>query len=135
MSRPVVLRSYMNPNDAYAVRSLLEDAGIPVFLYDEYAPSTLPTPSSGVKIVVPEENVEEALQIIYQDHPTEFEGFPEVADEVLACPKCHSKRIHLIKNRLTLAKIIISLLLVLTTAGNQRNKYQCRDCRHTWRSY
>ncbi|RNC85599.1 MAG: hypothetical protein ED557_02165 [Balneola sp.] len=132
MNKPIVLRAYQNTNEAYANKCLLEDAGITVFLYDEYTPSTLPSPSSGTKIVVPEYQVEEALLILDQNFK---ENHPDLYsdEDTVRCPKCDSKRIFLMKNRLTLARLIFSITFFFFK--DDRKRYQCRDCRNTWREF
>ena len=134
MAKPVVVRSYQNTNEAYANKCLLEDAGIQAYLYDEYTPSILPSPSSGTKIVVPEFQVEEALKILDQNFDEINASEIIQVDESLICPKCNSKRIFLNQSRITLGRALLFLLLGFFYR-EERKRYKCRDCQNTWWSF
>ncbi|HCD53495.1 MAG TPA: hypothetical protein DEQ34_13690 [Balneolaceae bacterium] len=100
MAKPVVIKTFFNPNDAYAAKCLLEDAGIPAFLYDQYAVSTVPIPFTGVKVAVPDTDQNQALEIlneVFIDSEPELPAPPDQnkpVKEPLKCPKCRSTYIY-----------------------------------------
>ncbi|HEX9793450.1 MAG TPA: DUF2007 domain-containing protein [Planctomycetota bacterium] len=69
MAEPVELMSAQSPAEAQIVASLLESAGIPVqlngeALWDEFAVSQRALGLLGTKVMVPEDRLEEARQVI-----------------------------------------------------------------------
>lgn len=138
MSRPVVLRSFLNPNDAYLVKMILEDAGIPVFLYDEYASGSgisYTYAMGGVKVAVPESYAEAALEIIEQDFADSKNTKPSDDHKDQICPKCGSDRIYNRNKYTSFFEIILFFLAGIFFQQKKNTKYQCRDCKHTWRGY
>jgi ssDNA-binding Zn-finger/Zn-ribbon topoisomerase 1 len=137
MARPVVIRSFLNPNDAHFAKLILEDAGIPVVLYDEHASGSTISytfATGGIKVAVPDTYLEQAVEILekdfqeYQDQTVE-----EVTD--LECPKCGSKKIFRKHGYTSFGEMILFFLAGIFFMNKKKTKCQCRDCRHTWRSY
>jgi hypothetical protein len=63
----VVVRSYTNVHEAHLTKSVLEASGIEAYIADEHLVSMAWTYSNavgGVKVVVPEERADEALQML-----------------------------------------------------------------------
>ena len=76
----------------------MEDTGIPTYLHDQYAPSVISSPSNGVKIVVPDCDVEEALIILESEFkdpaPDEFDLEDEDRIIPTCCPHCNSTNLN-----------------------------------------
>lgn len=134
MAKPVVLRAYFNPSDAHFHKALLEDAGIPVYIYDENVSSSTVAytyVTGGIKLVVPDNFVDEALEILEND-TTAHEPLEE-PDEPQVCPKCNSREILRVKS-VSLVSILLMLFVSLLFIQEPKPyKCTCRKCRHTWR--
>ena len=140
MSKIVIVRSFLNPNDAYFAKSLLDDADIPSFIYDDNTSSMAYGYSQalgGVKLAVPEEFTQESINIL----DSEFEIIDNNAklfgllEERETCPKCRSNQIDQSRSY-SIATILLALLVSLVLLHPRKIiKNKCRNCQHTWRSY
>ena len=141
MAKPVIIRTFYNPNDAYVAKCFLEDAGIVAYLYDQYAPSTIPSPSSGTKLVVADVDSAKAIQLLETEFiSSDSESLPPELiedDEPIVCPKCSSKRIlndpSFLPFWYIILRILLLLIIIFTVPGKKRQWYKCRDCKHVWR--
>ena len=134
MAKPVVLRSYLNTNDAHFVKLLLEDAGIPVHIYDDNTSNIAigyNNVTGGIKIVVPDDHVEEALEIIEKD----FENQKEFQNQKIYCPECDSENISKIKPPTIIGALGVFLLGIYSTFIDGRSKYVCNNCDHSWKDF
>ena len=142
MSKPVVIRSFINPNDAYAAKGVLEDAGIPTFLYDQYAITTVPIVFTGVKIAVPDVDAEEALRILDEIFISSEAILPDDLlqdeQESIICPKCNSDKISTkpgYKPFWYKVLKVLSLFFIVTLSNTSPKKqwYKCLNCHNIWR--
>ena len=142
--------------------SLLEGHGIPVFVDSEHASFAVPfvsTLSSGIKVKVLKEDLEEALEVLSghpeideavleEDLATDFEqtnegedydpdADPEVEFETeppVACPNCAS--VNLGRVRLPTWFRVLTTILLLglpLLASDNRPRWICLDCEWEWR--
>lgn len=137
MAKPIVIRAYLNPNDAQFAKLILEDAGIPVYLYDEQTSGSTVSYSyalGGIKIVVPEHFAEAALEILDKDFAESTRQKVEAVENI-TCPKCNSSQIFRKSNYTSFSELILFILSGLFFMNKKQTKCECRNCKHTWRSY
>ena len=87
-SRLVPIRSFTFSHEANAMRGMLESHGIQVFLRNEFVSNMdvfHGAASGGVKLVVRESDLEEALRLIADVEGTTLD---------VACPNCGSDQVH-----------------------------------------
>lgn len=65
-SSPVVVASFLNPNEAYLFRGLLESEGIESFIYHEHSTMYTPVIIGGVRVAVRKKDLEQARSILKQ---------------------------------------------------------------------
>jgi len=126
----VTICSYSTPYEANIVKSLLESAGIPVFIADEYTIGMnwlYSNALGGVKVQVPESLASEAQELLASEAETPTEHDLAAA----TCPQCGSKNTgdFLDKRRSFLTWFFLGFPLLLPS-----NKKKCSDCNHRWRS-
>ena len=63
-NRPVVLASFLDPNEAHIFRGLLENEGIEAFVYHERSATIMPITVSGVQVAVREKDLELARSLL-----------------------------------------------------------------------
>lgn len=86
----VCIASYSTAPEAHLTRGLLESAGIPVFLRNEYLVgihSFYSTAVGGVEVVVPEEYAEDAVRFLHGEVCTPALPQQEKQDTYV-CPHC-----------------------------------------------
>ncbi len=137
MAKPVVIRSFLNPSDAHFAKLIIEDTGIPVFLYDENTSGSTVSYTyalGGIKIVVPEQYVSEAIEILDKDfEQASLQNIEEIED--FTCPECGSKQIYRKTGYTSFSEIILFILAGLFFQNKKKTKCKCRNCHYTWRSY
>lgn len=127
--------SFREPYKAHLAKGKLEAEGISAVVLDEHLVQidwVLSQAIGGVKIQAPEENLDQARDILGADYIDELSAVEEAQleptpDEV--CPKCGSDQISL--HRYSLWSLIPSLLFLLPIFF-RRKKWVCNDCRATW---
>ena len=127
----VVLHSFLNPNDAFAVKSMLQDSGIPAFLLDSNT-STSNFGSAiaigGNRLAVADLDLEEATLIL--EEFLQLISAPAEEIEKIRCPRCHSE---LVTNKpITLIKALLTFFLTTLFLFNSNPFYYCKRCKHKW---
>ncbi len=69
-NRPVVVASFLSPNEAHLFRGLLESEGIESYIYHERATTFMPITVSGVQVAVREKDLEKARFLLQQINNT-----------------------------------------------------------------
>jgi hypothetical protein len=123
--------SFRDPYEAYIARSLLESAGIPALVLNEFHIGVnwlYSNALGGVSVEVSEEHAEDALLLLKQPVP---EGSKEAESEAEVCPGCgaSSGRPSRFDARLRAGSMIVGVPL---TIGRYRSR--CSSCGHGWRS-
>ncbi|MEP0365325.1 MAG: DUF2007 domain-containing protein [Cyclobacteriaceae bacterium] len=127
----ITVKSFDQPIQAHLCKSRLQDAGIPVFLFDENMTSVAPFHTihlGGVRLKVPEERVADAIKIIEELDNSQYtneEGEP------VKCPECGSENLHSgINDAKGLKRVwnIVSIILFGIFAPFTETKYECKDC-------
>ena len=95
MSKLVVLTKFSFPLDANIAKANLESVGIPSFIADEHTINMqwlYSDAMGGVRLLVPEQHYEEALEIIGEDfsHDVELENELETDSKDECCDHCGS---------------------------------------------
>ncbi len=130
--RLVVARSYFDPQLANIAVSILRDAGIESFLWDQNTGQSAVGYSvgiGGIRIAVPESNLSEAIEILNQIEENEnvIEG------ETIRCPKCNSS---LVSNSLINFFSPLIILFIITsnsfTNNTKSRYYKCKRCKYRW---
>ncbi|MBO6515815.1 MAG: DUF2007 domain-containing protein, partial [Bacteroidia bacterium] len=93
MNDLITLKIFDNSMDAHLLKTRLEDAEIPVALFDETFITMDPILSNalgGIKLKIKEEDAERALDIL-----KEIENAPVIneEDQVVTCPNCNSDKL------------------------------------------
>lgn len=121
----IIFKTFDNPVEANIVRGLLLDHDIECFLKDENIVGLNPLYSNatgGIKLMLKEEDLEKASQIIEQtteNYKNEFK-----------CPKCGSLEVNFItnkKNSTNWFSIALSFI-TLTYPIYLEKKYECTNC-------
>lgn len=123
-----IVASYRDAPSAYIAASALDAAEIPYRILDEHTVGVAWLWShavGGVKIEVPEEHVEQAIELLGQDRSDEVGP----ADEY-ACPACGSSDVR--QGRLRKLSGILALLSSVPLVAWSRGS-SCRSCGHRWR--
>lgn len=139
----VIIATFGDVHSAYLAKSLIESAGIPVFLRDEHLVSIQPFYSlavGGVKLAVPKSQAETALEFLQSEQSeaplppeqdndrSEFEESEEQCPE--QCPRCKSDRINPVNVSLRSGVISFMLGIPLKLSGK---KYKCQTCDYKWK--
>jgi len=139
----VIIATFGDVHSAYMAKSLIESAGIPVFLRDEHLVSIQPFYSlavGGVKLTVPESQAETALEFL-QNEQSEAPLIPEQDNEGSdfkesedrypeQCPRCKSERINPVNTSLRSGIISFMLGIPMKLSGK---KYKCQTCDYKWK--
>ncbi len=127
-----VARTFTNVHEAQLAKSVLEAAGIEVAIADEHVVSNNWLYSNlvgGVKVIVPEDRVEEARSVLdmaaVPDHSTENVAAKADADAD-RCPRCGSNEY----DSIVRAKgvVILSWFFLGFPIGWPRRRRVCRHC-------
>lgn len=65
-NRPVVIASFLNPNEAHIFRGMLENEGIEAFVYHERSATIMPITVGGIQVAVREKDLEIARSLLEQ---------------------------------------------------------------------
>lgn len=146
MDSTVVIHTYTYPSEVFLLKTKLEEAGIPVFTFEEKTISVDPFLSQaigGLKLRVPVQNETLAREIVkqfYQSLPRTEEG-NEAAEKAnfepvnTWCPKCDSTQVFAEKT--TTSKGIFAFLLALMLAipwSFMKRRHRCFHCGYEWES-
>ena len=63
-NRPVVIASFLDPNEAHIFRGLLESEGIEAFVYHERSSTIMPITVSGIQVAVRAKDLEPARSLL-----------------------------------------------------------------------
>ena len=129
----ITIASYREGYEAHIARSLLDEAGIAAFVSDEHLVSVnwlYSQALGGVKLQVPEEQAERALETLAEAWGTVVETDERPASRSEDCPSCGSTATQFdrLDNRLRAFSLWLSLPLSI---GGYR--WRCEECGHTWR--
>lgn len=120
-----VLTTCDNTISAHIIRTKLESEGIPCFLKNEYFTDLMPQYfnllGSGVQIIVNQEDLLNARQIIHIDSGK------------ITCPECGSENIRndISRKQNWLSALVVGLLGV--PFANMLNNYHCSDCKSSFK--
>lgn len=137
----VVVSAHSIAMDAHIIKGRLEAEGIPAYLQDDQYITMdwlLSNALGGVKVCVPSEYEEAALQVLQDTEDNDYQlsqlddSFtPEQAEsylpeEPLLCPACHSDNI----SRLGWSRKISLVMLIFThfPLPFTKRHYECNDC-------
>lgn len=140
MSKLILLRSFLNPNDAHFAKSILEDANIPCFIHDENTSIMAYGYSNalgGVKLMIPEEFAVESVQLLDSEFELLKEGEANLLNdepENLTCPACGSERVYSSKS-ISLLQILLAFFVAIQLLHPIKpQNHTCRVCRKKWRT-
>lgn len=129
---PVEICRYRDLNQASIAQSILESAGIESFLADAnlvrmdwfYSNAV-----GGIKVIVREQDAEEARKLLEQDVPESFDAEGSGHYEQPRCPSCGSFDISLdgLDKRVSYATVWIGVPVPVTIKG-----WRCSSCGHRW---
>jgi len=132
VASPVAIRRYRDLPQAAMAQSILESAGIESFLADAnlvrmdwfYSNAV-----GGIKVVVREEDAEEARQILEQEIPESIEVEGSGRYEQPRCPKCGSFDVSLdaLDRRVSYGSLWLGVPIHATVKG-----WSCASCGHRW---
>lgn len=129
MSDMVLLTRLDSLDEAFMARAMLDSAGIDAFIPDEYTLQNSwvwTNALQGVRLMVPEDCVEDAREILKISKESESVYLKDTP-----CPSCGSEHvINASLKRKPLAAIIAILNIPLPFS---RIKYECADCGHRWK--
>jgi len=114
--------AYSKPEEAYLAASLLEGNGLTVNVRDADTIGNYWMYSQaigGVKIEVPEEEVDQAMEIL---------NLPKAEEGILRCPHCQSGRVKMREMNLLNALSILSGFLIPI----RPKKVDCLDCKQSF---
>jgi len=131
----VNVASYRDLQDAYLVKGKLESEGIQVFLRNEHTIGIYWLYSNalgGIKLDVPESQVQQAQNIIEEDRTEEITNliFDDKIDPNGKCPICNSTNTQFYDRTRKFAAISCLIGLPLLLFGR---RYKCLDCKHVWK--
>jgi hypothetical protein len=129
---PIEIKRYRDLNQASIAQSILESAGIESFLADAnlvrmdwfYSNAV-----GGIKVVVREQDAEEARKLLEQDVPEGFDVEGSGHYEQPRCPSCGSFDISFdgLDKRVSYATVWIGVPVPVTIKG-----WRCSSCGHRW---
>ena len=135
----VIIATYNDVFSAQFSKSILESAGIPVFLRDEHIVSIQSLYSfavGGVKLVVPESLAETAIELIRgaqpgsQLSPEQDHSELEEVEIEEHCPRCKSDKTVLVNPYLKSGFLSLLIGIPLRLRGK---KYKCCTCGCRWK--
>lgn len=110
--------------DAYMLKHMLENEGIPCFLHNEQTANLLPSHTGiyhvGVMVMIHERDAEEALRLLNQ--------YDE--KKALVCPRCSSGNIVADPGSnwlIRICQLFISVIIALPS-GKFKSRYSCKNC-------
>ncbi len=105
--------------DANMIKSKLDSEGIECFISNENFSTIYPFLSGAIDIMVKEEDLERAKEIIGDDSAKD-----------IICPSCGSKNIRMGLGSNKLKKLFLILIAALTfsPAGIRKAQLKCKDC-------
>lgn len=125
---PVAIRTFNNPVEARIAQGLLESQGINSFVKDENMGYNYSFAVGGVKLMVREDEYEQALEILNAES--------EIPDEPVAtaCPACGSNNVEKKQkfNFLSLLALIFMLPANTQPSGNSQMYWKCYMCGNKW---
>jgi hypothetical protein len=126
----VTVARYSMPYEANLAKSILDSAGIPAFVADEFTIGMnwlYSNALGGVKLQVPESLAFDAQELLVAEIESQA---TEELTAVLACPQCGSKNTDdfLDKRGSFLTWVLLGLPLLLPS-----KKKVCRDCDYRWK--
>ena len=145
----VTIATLSTPVEADLSKLRLESEDIPVFMLDSHIGAINPIygVAAGVRIQVPSEFVEQALEILRSTPDSEFIGeeiFEDDDDDEndfdeyqAFCPSCSSNRIGKYNVLLSIIGMVFSFLFGMVTIRKiQPVKYNwfCKSCKEMWRA-
>ena len=131
----VNISSYRDLQDAYLAKGRLESEGVKVFLRNEHTIGVqwlYSTALGGVKLDVPESQVQQAVSILKEDHSEEItdQHLNGSSDINGTCPKCNSTNTLYYDRARKYSAISLMLSFPLVLFGK---RYKCLDCNHIWK--
>jgi hypothetical protein len=124
----VTVASYSTPLDAHMAKSRLDSAGIDSLIFDEHTIAMNWLYSNligGVKIKVPEEDLEDARSVLGLDGVE-----VEAEDSWGTCPQCDSNDVEFIADK---RGAFLSWVLMGIPFFPVIKRLKCRGCGHIWR--
>lgn len=137
MQQWITIRTFTYPHEAYIVQGKLESEGIRTFLKDEMTVQVHNFYSNaigGVKLQVPEEDVEKALALLGEkaELPPKIILLKEnQIHNKTRCPFCGSENISKKKNANWLT--LLPFLIIGSILPVYRNSYTCFSCDKQWK--
>ena len=132
VASPVAIQRYRDLPQAAMAQSILESAGIESFLADAnlvrmdwfYSNAV-----GGIKVVVREQDAEEARKLLEQGVPESFDAEGSGHYEQPRCPSCGSFEVSLdgLDKRVSYATVWIGVPVPVTIKG-----WRCASCGHRW---
>lgn len=123
----ITVRSFDNYIDANIILGKLQNEGLHCFLRDEYTVTIDPILSNavgGIKLTVPEEEAEKAIQLLRL--------FDADKRAYLECPACHSHNVEYITNPQKSGNWLSAIVTFMFSsyAVSIKKVYHCFDCGH-----
>ena len=118
-----LLNKYSQSHLAYIHKGLLEDNGIPAFIFGNHFMSAVPNFSgilnAGIELRVKEQDWEKSLEILNL-----------VENEKIVCANCDSENVEFSYDKKGIGEIFISLFsaLIGEPFGNINRHYFCKEC-------
>ncbi len=133
MIKLTTVASYSFPHEAQIARAGLERAGIPAEVADEYTINMQWLYSlaiGGVKVKVPTELTQEALEVLNTDYSAAVEKKFNIESD--KCPECKSTRL-IAHTRGKRPAFIVFLLFGFPLFFFQHG-IKCNECNHFWKT-
>lgn len=133
----ITVARYFEPSEAHVVRALLESAGLRATVADEHhvtANYPISTAIGGVRVQVPDENIEAAKALVaaYASGELQRELEQDIGEEPEACPACGSVavtgRVPVSTKMLAIAVFFLGSATFPTTDSVRK----CASCGHSW---
>lgn len=125
----MLIQSFNNPIDAHIIKGLLESNGIESCLFDEniaYTNPVLTTAVGRIKLMVREEDYEDAIKVLRS------ETFDEPEGDKAVCPECGSSNIFVKSKTNWKAVFMMFISSTSTPTGGRKNFYDCQHCGNEW---
>ncbi|HSI61706.1 MAG TPA: DUF2007 domain-containing protein [Candidatus Saccharimonadia bacterium] len=127
----ITIATFAKPEEAHLGRLRLERDGIPAYVADEHVLQLdwkLTNALGGVRLMVAEDDVEEALGILKAEPVcTEADAINSVT-----CPRCENQQpeFYLRPRRMMMLSLFFPLPWLFFTRWH---RWKCQECDHTWR--
>jgi hypothetical protein len=127
----ITIATFAKPEEAHLGRLRLERDGIPAYVADEHVLQLdwkLTNALGGVRLMVAEDDVEEALGILKAEPVcTEADAINSVT-----CPRCENQKpeFYLRPRRMGMLSLLFPLPWLFFTRWH---RWRCQECGHTWR--